>query len=67
MPYWDYKCPTCGHVRTRRFTTVDEADSTVVHCDTEVCEQAHMERLHGFPNFAIKGYSAKNGYAEEGK
>ena len=72
MPQWEFKCVRCHAVRTERFPSVEVADSRAVWCENPNCNPVkpgglcRMERQLSAPNFAINGFSARNGYSKQG-
>ena len=66
MPYYDFECPDCHMVVTKRLT-FQEIDQQEQHqtkyfctaCPTKVV----MVRQPSAPSFVVKGFNAKNGYS----
>ncbi len=61
MPRFDFKCAACGKVRPDVWVT-NWTSSTgrqmPINCECG----ATMEKQPAAPNFAVKGYSARNNY-----
>jgi putative FmdB family regulatory protein len=57
---FDYRCPACGVT----YEDIASTQGTQVHCIQcgKMCE-----RLPAAPNFAVKGYNARNGYTRKEK
>jgi predicted RNA-binding Zn-ribbon protein involved in translation (DUF1610 family) len=67
MPRFDWKCPNCGFVEEMTIPFAEskagEATYACPHCKGR--DQIHwMTRQIPTTNFAIKGFSAKNGYSK---
>jgi len=60
MPNFDFKCVSCGHVFEAHI------DGGRTHTNCHKCGHTSY-KLPSAPAFAVKGYSAANGYAKEGK
>ena len=72
MPVYDFRCPRCGVIQMMLFPTYDESERQVVWCHNTTCTQVmpggrcRMEKVLSATAFAIKGFSAANGYSKEG-
>lgn len=64
MPRWDFICSNCGGLTERAFRDVETAREAYVRCDH--CGNHPTVRVASAPNFAVKGFSAANGYAKKG-
>ena len=63
MPRWDFECKDCGNLVEVSFPDLERADTTPVYC--RHCHSGTpMMRLPAAPSFTIRGFSAKNGYAQ---
>ncbi len=58
MPLFDYHCPRCGAEREYLEWKASTPYTRICPC----CD-AVMERKPPAPNFAVKGYNARTGYA----
>jgi len=65
MPRYDYRCGECGHVQEQTFASLEMANLYDFDLTCHRCGEEAMTRLPASPNFAIKGYSAKNGYSRK--
>lgn len=63
MPSYTFACPECPYTTTR-FKGMTQRDD-----DPPVCVahkiKVRMIRVPDAPNFSVKGFSAKNGYAAD--
>ena len=62
MPRFDYKCENPDCARVEQNVHVPTSDVSV----ERICKAClyPMEKLPSAPNFAVKGFSAKNGYSK---
>lgn len=63
MPVYSYRCPTCERVNTTP-RPIDRRDEpmTCPYCLYVMGQETPCERITDSPNFAVRGYNAKNGY-----
>lgn len=62
MPRFDYRCPKCE--RTEEMQEPTWEGSPCLPCCKFCCGPVTMEKLPSAPNFTVKGFNAKNGYAK---
>lgn len=64
MPRYSYECPECGKQATLQ-VPIDKRDLVdCAECTANLDEPIPMKRLVDAPNFAVKGFNAKNGYSK---
>lgn len=67
MPIFTFECEACSAQVDRLFRSLEEAETTEVYCENENCgnyDGSPMMKLPSAPNFTVRGYSSKNGYAQ---
>lgn len=65
MPVWAYTCSKCGQMVTMSFSSSgvrDLQEATGLMCSRIPCAGT-LQRQPAAPNFAMRGFSAKNGYS----
>lgn len=66
MPVWPYTCAKCGQAVTMSFTSAavrDAQEATGLMCSRMPCAGT-LQRQPAAPNFAVHGFSARNGYSK---